>query len=395
MSVFAPLLDEVNSLCGSAENRRRLALWEARPFPIRGETQWHGVPSYTADSGRAMPVTAECLDKIWEAVLGLDLRKYFTDPDYFLEYHLKIRLAKFKTFPDDTPLTRDLPVCFGVTHEAGMLGQKVMFTHGEEPTFAKEPIVDEHTDLPKTFDFDRNAYLNMVIPFYRRVKQLAGNEFNVIFPVWYRGPQGVALYIRGFENFCLDLYLNEALAHRILRYVTDAAKAYASWRSRFLDEPIAKGDLFNDDLAIMSPETYSKFFLPYEQELSDFYGGIAYWHSCGDVTPHVPAIHRLTDIDLFDFGVTMEDKAEGIAGLQRAQAIELRVFAKNHVQEAGEAEAREYVAGILRACRRAGVQKYIIRSSGMSVLLGAAADLKKLARWVELAREAQAGEGGG
>jgi hypothetical protein len=145
----------------------------------------------------------------------------------------------------------------------------------------------------------------------------------------------------------------------------------------------------------MSPETYSKFFLPYEQELSDFYGGIAYWHSCGDVTPHVPAIHRLSDIDLFDFGVTMEDKAEGIAGLQRAQAIELRVFAKNHVQEAGEAEAREYVAGILRACRRAGVQKYIIRSSGMSVLLGAAADLKKLARWVELAREAQAGEGGG
>ena len=33
-----------------------------------------------------MPVTAECLDKIWEPVLGLEMGRYFTEPDYFLEY---------------------------------------------------------------------------------------------------------------------------------------------------------------------------------------------------------------------------------------------------------------------------------------------------------------------
>ena len=394
MSVIGKLLDEVNAACEGAENRRRLGLWQARPYPIRGEAQWHGVPCYSAEGGRPMPVTAECLDKIWEQQLGLQLGRYFTDPEYFLEYHLRIRLAKFTRLPDDTPLTRDIPVCFGVTHEAGLLGQKVLFTHGEEPTFAKEPIVDENTELPARLDFDRNPYLAMVVPFYRRVKQLAGSEFKVIFPTWYRGPQGVALYIRGFENFALDLYLNEALAHRILRYVTDAAKAFTAWRSRFLGEPVAKGDLFNDDLAIMSPEAYAKFFLPYEQELADFYGGIAYWHSCGDLTRHIAQIHRLTGIDLFDFGVTMEDKAAGIAGLRGPQALEMRVFAKRHIQEAGDAEARDYVRGIVRACRDGGVAKYVIRSSGMSVLLGSERDLARLARWVELAREAQALEAG-
>jgi hypothetical protein len=200
------------------------------------------------------------------------------------------------------------------------------------------------------------------------------------------------LYIRGFENFSLDLYLNPALAHRILRYVTEAAKAYALWRSRFLGQPLVKGDLFNDDLAIMSPQTYADFFLPYERELSDFYGGIAYWHSCGDVTPHVPQIHKLPDIDLLDFGVTMEDKAAGLAGLARPQALELRVFAKRHLQESSDAEAREYVRGILRACREAGVGRYVIRSSGLSVLLGAEKDLARLTRWVQLVREAQADE---
>jgi len=392
MSVIASLLDQVHRSCESAENQRRLALWESRPFPIRGENQWHGVPAYDTDSGRPMPVTAECLDKIWEPVLGLEMGRYFTEPDYFLEYHLRMRLEKFRRFADDTPLTRDIPVCFGVTHEAGMLGQKVLFTHGEEPTFAKDPIVDESSELPGSFDFDRNEYLAMVIPFWRRVKELAGQEFNVLFPEWYRGPQGVALYIRGFENFSLDLYLNPALAHRVLRYVTEAAKAYALWRSRFLDQPLTKGDLFNDDLAIMSPQTYADFFLSYERELSDFYGGIAYWHSCGDVTPHVPEIHKLPDIDLLDFGVTMEDKAAGLAGLARPQALELRVFAKRHLQESSDQEARDYVRGILRSCRQAGAKRYVLRSSGMSLLLGAEKDLARLARWVELVREAQVSE---
>jgi acyl-CoA synthetase (NDP forming) len=52
------------------------------------------------------------------------------------------------------------------------------------------------------------------------------------------------------------------------------------------------------------------------------------------------------------------------------------------------------VRGIVRACRAAGVRKYVIRSSGMSVLLGADKDLARLARWVELAREAQGLEAG-
>ena len=139
----------------------------------------------------------------------------------------------------------------------------------------------------------------------------------------------------------------------------------------------------------MSPQTYSEFFLPYERELSDFYGGIAYWHSCGDVTPHVPrdpqaAGHRPAGLR-GDHG----GQGRGPGGLARPQALELRVFAKRHLQEASDQEARDYVRGILRSCRQAGVKRYVIRSSGMSLLLGAEKDLARLARWVELVREAQ------
>ncbi len=398
MSDTSRLVDEYLELANSPENRRRLSLWETGDCGLRGETQWHGCPNYSTASGRPMPVTAECLEKMWTRVLGMDIFRFYTEPDYFFEYFLKYKIFKFLRLADDTPLTPEIPVCFGVTHEPGMLGQKVLFLPGEEPQFAKEPILDESSRLPTTIDFRHNEYLAMAIPFYERVQALAGSELSVIFPQWFRGPQGVALYIRGFQEFSVDLYVNETFAHRLLRYVTDAAKQYAQWRADHTGQPIARCDLFNDDIPLMSPETYSRFFLPYEQELSEFHHGVWYWHSCGDITRHVPEVLRLEGVVLLDFGVSMESKADGLAGLARSRtrprAIEFRVMAKRHVQEASEEEQKEYVRGILSACRANGVDRYVIRSSGMSVLLGGEPDIVKLARWVELVREVQAEEGG-
>ncbi|HEB30098.1 MAG TPA: hypothetical protein ENI15_04390 [Spirochaetes bacterium] len=389
MSDINKLLDELNILCESEENIRRLSLWRSDECGIRGETQWHGVPNYSVESTNPMPVTTECLDTIWQNALGLDLSRYFTDPDYFLEYYLKIKLRKFKDFKDDTPLTRDIPVSFGVTHEAGILGQEIFLDHGEEPSFSRQSIVDENTEFPESINFRENEYLQMVIGFYGKVKKQVGEEFNVIFPHWFRGPQGVALYIRGFEEFSVDLYMNEDLTHRILRFVTNVARDFVQWRSEYLDEPIARGDLFNDDIPIMSPEFYSKYFLPYEQELCDFYNGIYYWHSCGDITKHVPEIHRLSDITLFDFGVSMEYKGAGIEGLRAPQTLELRVFAQHHIQECSEEESKTYIRQIVEDCRKGEITRYVIRSSGMSVFLGVEKDLEKLMRWVELVREVQ------
>jgi hypothetical protein len=383
------LLDEYGSLCASAENKRRLSLWTRVDEGVRWENQWHGLPAHTGSAVTLAPVTAECLDKIWESLIGLDMGRYFTEPDYYLEYYLRMKINKFRLLKDDTPLTMDIPLVFGVTHEAGILGQKIFVNNGEEPTFSREGIVDENTSLPTTFDFLKNDYLSMVIPFYMKLRELAGDEYHIVFPHWYRGPQGVALYIRGFQEFSLDLYINEGFARRLLRYVTDAAKAFVAWRQEFTGEQIGRGDLFDDDIPMMSPDMYRQYFLEYELEMSEVYGGIYYWHSCGDVTAHVSAIQKLPDIDLMDFGVTMNDKIAGINNLVRNQAIEFRVHAQNHIQQCSEEESKEYVRSLIHGCRDVGLRSYVIRSSGMSVVHGADTDLALLSRWVDLVREVQ------
>lgn len=387
MPELKKILDEYATLCDSDENKRRLSLWNRVNEGLRWENQWHGLPADTYPN--TMPVTAECLEKIWENLIGLDMRKYYTEPEYYLEYYLKMKIFKFQTIHDDTPLTMDIPLVLGVTHEAGILGQKVFFKHGEEPTFSRKSIVDENTLLPTSFDFSNNEYLSMVIPFYKKLCELVGNEYHVIFPQWYRGPQGVALYIRGFQEFSLDLYLNEVFAHRLLRYVTDAAKAFVLWRQDYTGDPICRGDLFNDDIPLMSPQMYKKHFLEYEREMSELYGGIYYWHSCGDITQHVREIQNLSDIDLMDFGVSMNDKTAGINNLVWNQTIEFRVHAQNHIQQCSEEESKEYVRSLIRGCRDVGLRSYVIRSSGMSVVHGADTDLALLSRWVDLVRGVQ------
>jgi uroporphyrinogen-III decarboxylase len=390
-SAISALLDDYGRLCDSAENSRRLAIWDHPENGLRGETQWHGIPRLDVAPGRPAPVTAECLERMWVEVLGMDIHRYYTDPEYFLEYYLRFKMLKFRRFADDTPLTRQIPVCFGVTHEAGMLGQKIFFLPGEEPQFGRAPVYGPEDPLPEILDFSKNEYITTIaMPYYLKVRELAGNEFETIFPQWYRGPQGTALYVRGFENFSLDLYDNPDFAHRLLRFVTEAAKGYALWLQDFTGKPIGQCDLFNDDIPLMGPDTYRDFFLAYEQELSDFHGGVAYWHSCGDITKHVPEIEKLRGVSLLDFGVTMESKDAGIQQLAGPKVLELRVFAKPHIQEADEEAQKAYLRDIVGACRRRGVRRYVIRTSGMSTLLGGEKDIEKLARWVELAREVQA-----
>jgi uroporphyrinogen-III decarboxylase len=390
MKQISTLLDTVVELYGSDENKRRLSLWESEQPQVRGEIQWHGIPSGNTVNGDPMPITAETQISIWTELLGFSLDRYFKDPEYFLENYLKMKIKKYQEIPDDTPIDLNIPIWFGVAYEAALLGQEVFFPANEEPVFGKKPIITESTQFSEEMSFENNEFLLSVKKYYHRVRDLVGSDFNVIFPRWFRGPQGVALYIRGFTNFLTDICINPDFAHRILRYVTDAQKAYIKWESAYLDKPIEKVDLFNDDIPLLSPEHYRDFIFPYEQELCNFTGGVYYWHSCGDISRHIPEIIKLNSIDLLDFGVSMEDKSIGLANLEKDTVLEFRVLAQKHIQGADETEMKEYMQNILQNCKEEKLNKYILRTSGMSTLLGVEEDIRKLVEWIRISRDLQA-----
>jgi uroporphyrinogen-III decarboxylase len=310
----------------------------------------------------------------------------------YLEYLLKMKIEKFKRLPDDTPIDLNVPIWLGIPYEAAILGQKYHHTPEEEPTFDKQPVIADDSPLEPVFDFDNSEMVQTAIRFYTAIKSLVGDRFNVVFPYWIRGPQGMGLYTRGYENFLTDIYLNPDFTRRLLRYVTEAAKAYAAWRARFLDEAVPLADLFNDDIPIIRPEHYRDFILPFEQEISDFHGGVYYWHSCGNTTKHIPEILKLRNLKLADLGPAIADKPAAIrvfAGVDRARPTEIRFAADRLVQTASEDRIRQYITETICACQAAGMEKYVLRVSGMSLLLGAEEDLRKLQTWIRVTRAVQ------
>jgi len=257
------LLEKVLTLNQSAENRRRVSAWANPEQALRGEIQWHGLVCGDANRGDAMPVTAECLHTVWAELLGFRMDRLFQDPDYFLENFLRMKILKFEEFPDDTPIDLNIPIWFGVVLEAALLGQDYSFHPTEEPALSRETLIHDESEMVESFDFDQNPFLAMSRSFYDRVRKLAGPEFHVVFPRWFRGPLGIALYLRGYESFLMDMYVNPDFARRLLRYVTEAEKQYNDWRHAYTGEAVGRGDLFNDDIPLVSPEDYVRIIQPW------------------------------------------------------------------------------------------------------------------------------------
>ncbi len=102
---------------------------------------------------------------------------------------------------------------------------------------------------------------------------------------------GVAWYLRGFENFMIDLVANQDFAHALMRRITDFQKArYARFlelASGSIDVILFCDDMGGEDGLFLSPRTYREMIKPYHAELLQLVKSRTkariMFHSCGSV----------------------------------------------------------------------------------------------------------------
>jgi len=96
------------------------------------------------------------------------------------------------------------------------------------------------------------------------------------------------------DNIIIDMLEDPKFVHRLMRVITDSEKEWVKERAKFLDSPIEKTFLFNDEVGLpfMTPEMYEEFILPYEIGVANFYGGILYWHNYGDTSNFVNLVRK-------------------------------------------------------------------------------------------------------
>jgi uroporphyrinogen decarboxylase len=123
-----------------------------------------------------------------------------------------------------------------------------------------------------------------------------------------------AWYLRGYDQFLMDLVLDKEFAHALLRKITDIKKKRMK---NFLEKVGNYLDVINtgDDLAIhkgpaISPTLYREMIKPYQQELFNLVHSLTkaklFYHSCGDV-------YALIE-DLIEVGVDILNPVQVSAG---------------------------------------------------------------------------------
>ena len=105
----------------------------------------------------------------------------------------------------------------------------------------------------------------------------------------------LAWYLRGFDQFLMDLLINKKFAHNLLRRLLNYRKAMLG---RYLEETGKYLDVvyYGDDIAIqtgpmMSIDTYREMLKPYQKELFSFIkertDAKIFYHTCGNVEPYL------------------------------------------------------------------------------------------------------------
>jgi hypothetical protein len=235
-------------------------------------------------------------------------------------------------------------------------------------------------------DFFGGGVMPEIHRLYAEMKDALDDDFVVKFPDWIMGPFGVACQLRGFDRILMDFVLNPGFAERILRFVVGARKSWQRECDRFLGTGRTRGVLGNDDVncPTMSPSHYREILLPLEIELSESYGGISYWHSCGNTTRLLDAIACIPNLDLFHCGPwTDVSSACRIMGKQSV-AVEICIEPVDQVQSASPAVQKRHLEDTIAqipvdtAC--------YIKVDSLEVIRDLPTELEAIQSWLRVAR---------
>jgi hypothetical protein len=157
--------------------------------------------------------------------------------------------------------------------------------------------------------------------------------------------------------------------HEMMAFATVCIKEWWTERIRFLGEdglePLLLG---NDEVGVplISPALYEEFILPYEIDLSDYFGGIDYWHSCGNCTELLSLLALIPNLRMMDVGPwTALQPAVELFGKRPGSSIMKRLHPVSEVLMASEEQIRARLLQIKATCYDV---PYMLFFDGLNVL---------------------------
>lgn len=288
---------EIVASPGNQENRK---LWE--PAEHWNRDMWRGLPR----QGLAqLPTTIAPDNSLMSKLMGVSLTDYYGDPYVYMETQLRFKVFCAENFRDNTVYTNELFLWFGVVTELSMFGAQIEFYPYKEAWITGHAL-DDYAGIAShdPVDFYNSGLMPRVHRFYEVMRELSKDRLHVMFPEFVRGPFCIAMHLLGYERMVNDAFAEPEMFAGLMRYIVDCNKHWSAERARFTGETQDGCKLYNDevDCPSISPNFYAETIFPYEKELSEHFGSVKYWHSCGNITRFLPQLAQLPNLRMVHCG---------------------------------------------------------------------------------------------
>ncbi len=383
------LMDEVRAIEESAENQARRHLWQVIPHGDFQPAFIRTLPYKRAKGGK-IPFTIEPALGMWAQLLGFGKHAYYTDPLTYLVAELEMKVYRAHHLPDDTYIDKSFRILIATALEATLVGVPYSFTADGHPwpDYLNPPVRDPQ-DLARLQlpDFYETGLMPNIIQHYEEMRDLLDDDFLVRFPDWIMGPFGVAAELRGFDGLLVDMLQRPQFIEALFAYIVEARLHWQAECDRYLGIRRTRGLLGNDDVntPTLSPHLYQEMILPWELKLCHTYGGIFYWHSCGDTSLLIPAISRIPTLELFHVGPKTDVARAAATFGRRSTSLEICPDPVIKVQQATPAQQKLWLEDILTqvpddvSCS--------IKVDSLEVVRSLEEELQTIQHWIANARE--------
>lgn len=392
--IINDLCAQVRELSVSEQNGRILERWrpaeEKKDVSVtQGASVWHGVPSGKVTEKSSIPFTVDPEIMLWSRILDFDMQDYYTDPECYLVNNLKMKLYRYQEFQDDSYITRNISIFLGVIMEPSMFGVQPLYSHDADPWNATDKFVvagpDDLNKLTKP-DFYRSGIMPLAHRFYSELKEVLPDDFTVSFPIWGRGPWGVAQHLMGFENLYVSVLTQPDFIHELMNFLTECQMEWITEMAHFLGTEVPIGVMYNDEVncQLLSPDIYREFIFPYELRISEFHKGLSYWHSCGKTHDLLPMVKKLFGLELYDVSA-WTDWETSICEMQDTNiALEIRMHPVKDVLYAEEDEMRKKLLKVRKLFMGVPIT---VRADGQQLMRNLETDVQSIQKWSRIAAE--------
>ncbi len=307
----------------------------------------------------------------WSRLLNWNMLEVFEDPERYLRFMLEAMLYRFREFEDDAALTSSIPISFGTVLESSLFGIEPIFCADTDPwpgtqSQGVKPIIQREEDLEglEPPDFYKSGLMPRVHYFYQRIEELVGDQLEVVFPLFDRGPWGIACDLMGIKNIIVGVFRQPDFIHKLMDFIVESKIRLLRERERFLGvkEDLLAG-LGNDEVNcdFISPRIYKEFIFPYEQKLVNAYSkGLFYYHSCGNLTPILKYVAKLKGLRLLHISPWTDfDRAvREVKGV----IFEKRLHPEQDILYSSPEQMRDKISSIMETGREAVLE---IKASGL------------------------------